>query len=146
MIVSLFADTNLLIYPLDPAEPAKQARAFDIVRRGVAGGQLVTSPQSLNECYQVVAVKRRLAVPAAARAFVASLFPTCRAGMTLETITLAWDVQAETRFGWWDSLLLSSAVLAGCTHFLSEDLSDGRDVRGMTLLNPFTNDVSSLLS
>ncbi|MCW5713494.1 MAG: PIN domain-containing protein [Bauldia sp.] len=146
MIASLFADTNLLIYTLDPADPVKQARAFAIVEQGVASGRLVTSPQSLNECYQVMAMKRRLAIPETARSFVASLFPTCRAEMNLETIALAWEIEAETRFGWWDSLLVASAVRHGCTHFLTEDLSDGRRVRGMTLLNPFTNDVSSLLS
>lgn len=146
MIASLFADTNLLIYTLDPADPAKQARAFAIVEQGVASGRLVTSPQSLNECYQVIGMKRRLAIPESARLFVTSLFPTCRAEMNLKTIALAWEIEAETRFGWWDSLLVASAVRHGCSHFLTEDLSDGRDVRGMTLLNPFTNDVSSLLS
>jgi predicted nucleic acid-binding protein len=66
--------------------------------------------------------------------------------MNIDTIALAFDLQAETRFGWWDCLLLASAIRHGCSHFLTEDLSDGRKVRSMTLLDPFKNDVASLLS
>lgn len=142
----LFADTNLLIYSLDPGEPGRQAKARLIIGSGMETGRLLTSPQVLNECYSVLTGRKKMMPPAEAQAFLRLLFPTCRAEMNLDTIAVAFEIEAETRFGWWDSLLLSSAIRAGCTHFLTEDLSDRRDVRGMTLLNPFTNDVSSLLS
>lgn len=141
----LFYDTNILIYGLDPRETWKRTTAADLTDRGIRSERLVTSPQSLNECYRVLA-RRQLVPSEAARRFVQSLFATCSAPLDTDSIAFAWALESETGFAWWDCLLLSSAVLAGCSHFLTEDLSDGRDVRGMTLVNPFQHDISSLLS
>ncbi len=142
----LFADTNLLIYSLDPRDPAKRVKAKTIIKDGASSGVLITSPQNLNECYRVLTGRKRIVPPDIAKAFVLSLFPTCRAELNLETIARAWEVEAENRFAWWDCLLLSSAVQAGCSYFLTEDLNDGQTVLGMTLLNPFTNDIRHILS
>jgi predicted nucleic acid-binding protein len=142
----LFADTNLLIYGVDPSDPGKRDIAVVLLRKAAAAGRLVTSPQSLNECYRVICQRRKLMPAAEARAFVASWFVTCDAEVTRESIRLAWDIEDGTGYSWWDCLLLSSAILAGCTHFLTEDLSDGHAIHGMTIVNPFTNDVASLLT
>ena len=37
----------------------------------------------------------------------------------------------------WDSLIVSAAVSAGCSVLYSEDLNDGQTVRGVTIRNPF---------
>lgn len=43
----------------------------------------------------------------------------------------------ETKPSFWDSLILSAAVSAGCSVLYSEDLNDGQTVRGVTIHNPF---------
>jgi len=117
-----------------------------LIKAGISTARLVTSPQALNECYRVLTDRRKLLAQLPARAFVASLLTTCRAPLTRQTILVAWEVQDATNFGWWDCLLLASAIQAGCTHFLTEDLSDGQTLRGLTIVNPFTTDISPLLN
>lgn len=142
----LFVDTNLLVYCLDPAVPEKRASASHLLRRGTELGVVVTSPQSLNECYRVLTHRRQLVPRETARAFVLALVPTCRAPLDLATIGLAWQIEEKTNYRWWDCLLLSAAILAGCSYFLSEDMTDGDDVEGLRILNPFTNNIRPLLS
>ena len=46
-------------------------------------------------------------------------------------------MQDETKYSWWDSLMLAAALQADCRLFVSEDLQDGRDLGGMRIANPF---------
>jgi predicted nucleic acid-binding protein len=53
----------------------------------------------------------------------------------------AWHIQDRYGFGWWDCTLLSSALLAGCDVFLSEDMQHEQKVAGLTVLSPFNLDL-----
>jgi predicted nucleic acid-binding protein len=134
---SLFVDTNILVYALDPTEPEKRRVVAELLRDVMLAGTLVLSPQSVNELYRVVTDRRSLLPRAQARRFVASFLPFCSAPLDGDTVRLAWNIQDEHGFGWWDSLLLSAAVRAGCGTFISEDMQDGRVIGGVTILNPF---------
>ena len=57
--------------------------------------------------------------------------------MNLETIAAARLLHFETRYSWWDCVLLASAMELGCRMFLSEDMKDGHRIRGLTIMNPF---------
>jgi predicted nucleic acid-binding protein len=57
-------------------------------------------------------------------------------------LPLAWEVQ-DAGFSWWDSLLVASALQAQCSHFFSEDMQHGREIFGMTILNPFEQSARS---
>jgi predicted nucleic acid-binding protein len=50
----------------------------------------------------------------------------------------AWTLQDRHRIGFWDSLLVASALEAGCTLFLSEDMNGGQKIETLTIINPFT--------
>ena len=138
MTARLFVDTNILIYALDPAEPAKRAMAADLLRRTMANHTLVLSPQNLNECYRVLIQRRRLIPEAAARSYLTCLMPWCIAPLDAQTTAKAWAVQDEAGLAWWDSLLAASALLAGCKLFISEDMRDGQLISGMRIVNPFS--------
>lgn len=56
-----FLDTNVLVYRFDDDEPAKQARAREILDTEGPRGSLVLSTQVLQEFY--VTVTRKLARP-----------------------------------------------------------------------------------
>ena len=135
--MNCFVDTNLLVYAMDRAEPAKQRQAADLLRRIISEHTLVLSPQSLNECYHVLAVRRRVAAAAEVRRFVWSLSDFCRAPYDFATTELAWVMADRYRFGWWDCILLASAALGGCEIFFSEDMQHRRRVGLMTILSPF---------
>ena len=132
-----FVDTNLLVYAIDRTVPAKQGLAADLLKRIVSEHTLVLSPQSLNECYHVVAIRRRMASVAEAQRFLWSLSDFCTAPYDFTTTQLAWAIGHRHRFGWWDCTLLASALLAKCDLFLSEDMQHERKIERMTILNPF---------
>jgi predicted nucleic acid-binding protein len=132
-----FVDTNLLVYAMDRTVPAKQGRAADLLKRIVSKHTLVLSPQSLNECYHVVAVRRRMASTAEAQRFIWSLSDFCTAPYDFMTTQLACAIGDRHGFGWWDCTLLASALLAGCDLFLSEDMQHEHKIERMTILDPF---------
>jgi predicted nucleic acid-binding protein len=141
MTARLFIDTNILIYALDPAEPAKRAMSADLLRRTIANHTLVVSPQNLNECYRVLIQRRRLVPEAAARSYLSCLMPWCIAPLDAQTTAKAWAVQDEAGLAWWDALLAASALMAGCKLFISEDMQDGQLISGMRIVNPFSTDL-----
>ena len=119
--MNCFADTNLLVYAMDPTASEKRALAKELLERIASRHTLVLSPQSLNECYRVVTEKRRLVERNGAQLYVAALHAFCTAPYDFDVTRLAWRIQDSRGFGWWDSMLLASASLARCEVFFSED-------------------------
>ena len=140
-----FADTNLLVYVADEGEPEKRPRVRDLLAQIIKRHILVLSPQSLNECYLVVAEKRGLMSRNDARRFVAAWRPHCTAPYDFNVTQQAWQIQDRHGFNWWDCMLLASASLAGCQLFLSEDMQHEQKVAGMTIVSPFKLDPNSVL-
>lgn len=66
-----FFDTNVLVYLFDTDSPTKQARAREIFAQQASAGQIVLSPQVLQEFY--VTVTRKLARPLSAEAALAAV-------------------------------------------------------------------------
>jgi predicted nucleic acid-binding protein len=62
------------------------------------------------------------------------------------TTAKAWEVQDEAGIGWWDALLVASALIAGCKIFLTEGMEGGVSVAGMRIANPFQPDFSKRLA
>jgi predicted nucleic acid-binding protein len=134
----LFVDTNILIYALDPADPAKRQVSADLLRQTIRSHTLTLSPQSLNECYRVLTQRRRLMPAEDARAYLRTLAPWAIAPLDAATTERAWAVQDEAGLGWWDSLMVAAALGAECRLFVSEDMHDGAAVDGMRIANPFS--------
>ncbi|HEX4043054.1 MAG TPA: PIN domain-containing protein [Xanthobacteraceae bacterium] len=135
--MNCFADTNLIVYTVDPNEPEKRQHSKDFLNRIINRHTLVLSPQSLNECYRVVTEKRGLMPRNEAQLFVFSLTGFCSAPYDFEVTRKAWQIQDRSDLGWWDCTLLASALLANCNVFLSEDMQHERAIETMIILNPF---------
>ena len=136
----VFVDTNILIYALDPAHPLKRQVSADLLRQTISNKSLTLSSQGLNECYRVLTQRRRLMPVEHARGYIRTLSPWAIAPLDAHVTERAFGVEDETGYGWWDSLMLASALLADCRLFVSEDLQDGRDVSGLRIANPFAPD------
>ena len=118
-------DTNVLIYLVDGRDPARQARAREVVGRAIRTGRCVLSVQSLGEFF-VVAVRKGLAAPALAQQVVDDLTTTFTiASPTAADARIAVTAAVAGRFAYWDALLLATLERAGCTTVLSEDIGDG---------------------
>jgi len=137
---SCFADTNLMVYVADPAEPTKRSRLRDFLTLIIRQHILVLSPQSLNECYRAVTERRDILSRSEARRFISAWRPYCTAPYDFEVTQQAWRVQDRHGLSWWDSMLLASAIGARCEIFLSEDMQHEMKVFGLTILDPFKID------
>ena len=138
MTADVFVDSTTLLYPLDRTDPAKQAICAAWLRTLRANDALTVSPQVLNESYWVVVRKPAFAW---ARPQVRTYLTDYATWVTapLNPATMAQAFQIEDHYGlrFWDGLMIASANAAGCSRFLSEDLSDGQRYGAVTVVNPF---------
>jgi predicted nucleic acid-binding protein len=136
-----FLDTNVLIYALDMADPAKQRVASQLVRDAMLTGRGIISTQVVQEFLH--AARRKFERPmtiAECRSHLQNVLgPLCAYFPSLSTYDRALQVSEETGYTLYDSLILAAAVESGCRTLLTEDLQHGRKVQGLTILNPFTD-------
>jgi predicted nucleic acid-binding protein len=127
-----FLDTNVLIYAFGEGDWRKP-RAEELV---VAGS--VISVQVLNEF--VAAARRKYRMPwrdvVGALEAINAVFPEPRA-LTFAVHSAAVDISATLGYHIYDSLIIASALDAGCDVLYSEDLHDGHVIGGLTIRNPF---------
>ena len=136
--MTVFVDSNVLIYSEDPANPRKQEMALAWlntlwVRRI---GRLST--QVLNEFY--VNVTRKISPPMPtgdARAKVRRYVDWNPWRIDAATVESAWAVEARYGLHYWDSLVVASAQHMGCDYLLSEDLAHEQRYGKVQVLNPF---------
>lgn len=131
-----FVDSNVFLYAAEEGDPQKSERSAQWLRHLQRTGSGVASLQVMNEITNVL-IKRGGMKPEAIFAIIDgySFFGT--AALNDETVAAARLLHFETGYSWWDCLLLASAVELQCTYFLSEDLQDDRQLRGLTIINPF---------
>jgi predicted nucleic acid-binding protein len=53
-------------------------------------------------------------------------------------ISAAFRIEDESRIGFWESLIVASAVKSGAIRILSEDMNAQQKISGIKIENPFT--------
>lgn len=139
MTEPIFVDTNVWVYAVDGADPAKRERALEAIAPA-PGRDLVVSTQVLTEFYAVVT--RKLAVPVSiedgeAMVRQLSILPVVAIDSSLVVSAIAGS--REWQISIWDALILRAAAVAGCRRLLSEDLADGTTYGSVVVENPFAN-------
>ncbi|CCI21521.1 conserved hypothetical protein [Microcystis aeruginosa PCC 9809] len=130
----VFIDTNVLIYGYSEDEPDKRQRAIDCVRSGEAW----ISTQVLNETINVLKRKFSLSYSQIRDAVqeVSKGFPIVF--VSVNTIEMALNLAERYQYSYFDSLILASALEAGCQILYSEDLQDGQRIENqLMIVNPF---------
>ncbi len=136
--MSVFVDTNVLVYARDASEPDKQQRAQTWMAALWESRAGRTSVQVLNEFYVTVTRKLNPAMPVAeARADVIDLGEWGPVVLTDALLHQAWAMEDRYGLSYWDSLIVAAAQVEGCRHLLTEDLQDGLNLDGVTVVNPF---------
>ena len=129
-----FLDTNILLYSIsrDPTETAKRDRAVALIDTG--GNAL--SVQVLQEFY--VQATRADALP---HDIAAGLIRTWLRFQVQETsvsiMTGALEIKAEHGLSYWDAAIVAAARALGCRELYSEDMTHGREIEGVKIINPF---------
>ncbi|MGA9356244.1 MAG: PIN domain-containing protein [Terriglobales bacterium] len=132
-----FVDTNVLIYAHDVDAKRKHETAKRILSELWSERDGVLSLQVLQEFY--VNVTRKISRPiskASARLVVNSYAVWCMETTPAE-IAAAFRIEDESRIGFWDALIVASALRCGATRILSEDMNAGQKLRGVRIENPF---------
>jgi predicted nucleic acid-binding protein len=134
-----FIDTNVLIYAHDVDAKRKHEAAKSVLIELWSEHTGVLSMQVLQEFY--VNVTRKISRPISkesARLVVSSYTIWC-VDTTPAEISTAFRIEDESRIGFWDALIVASALRSGATRILSEDLNAGQTIAGIHIQNPFVN-------
>lgn len=133
MPAKLFIDTNIVIYSLG-ANSAKTALSAPLFTH-----HPTISTQVLSETANVAL--KKLAMPLSETSkLLKMLEATCKVEIvTPATMQRALDIAGRYRFSWFDSLIVASALDAGCDTLYTEDLQHGQVIEDkLTVTNPFT--------
>lgn len=133
--MSVFLDSNVLLYALGSEAP-KRTRALALIAE-----RPTVSTQVVNECSHVLRRKAGWAPAEVARELpiLIGLMRVVDVGMP--HVREAWRIAERYGYGHFDSLIIASALAAGCQTLWTEDLQHGQIIDGaLTLRNPFTLD------
>ena len=135
-----FLDTNILIYLFDRTDEAKSRSATLLVERSLADGSGCISWQVAQESINVM-TRKLAATPEDAKRFLdAVLQPLWLVYPSVPLYRSALDVRSRFRFSLYDSLIVASALEAGCRTLFSEDMQDGQTIGKLTIRNPLNGD------
>lgn len=133
-----FVDTNILVY----AEDRDAGRKHEIARALIVhlwdDREGVLSVQVLQELYVTLTRKLKKPMSSAKAAEIVEQYLTWpvvenTGSLLLEAIAL----QQRARVSFWDALVVSAAIEAGCDRLYSEDLGAGQKLGAVTIVDPF---------
>lgn len=137
MNAKTFIDTNVLIYAHDVDAKAKHVAAKTILRELWLLRTGVLSPQVLQEFYVNVTKKIPHPLTKESARLVVSTYTIWCIETTSAEISNAFRIEDESRIGFWDALIVASALQSGASRILSEDMNAGQTIAGIPIENPF---------
>lgn len=130
--MALFLDSNVVLYALGDDE-RKRTIAFTLLSR-----QPTISTQVINECSHVLRRKQQLDPGEVARLLEDIIRLTQVVEVGLPQIRQAWEIAGKYRYGHYDSLIVATALSAGCSVLYTEDMQHGQQFDGrLALVDPF---------
>lgn len=131
--VKSFFDTSVLLYLLS-AETEKADRAEQLLEQSGA-----ISVQVLNE-FTAVAIRKLKLSYAEVREVLGTVRTICVThALTVEHHEKGTEIAERYGFSFYDSVIVASALLAGCKTLYSEDLQHQQIIdKQLTVLNPFS--------
>jgi len=141
MSAKFFLDTNIVVYSFDADSPQKKRRAQELVEQALRTHEGVVSTQVVQEFLNVATSKftAPLTFSDAQQYLHDVLAPLCTVFPSIDLFQQALVLQQETKYSFYDSLIIGGALQAGCEILYSEDLQHGQQIRGLRILNPFTS-------
>ena len=137
-----FIDTNIWVYALLEArnDGEKQQAALELLRNLPTSVSILVSIQVINEFHWTLTRKYRLAddvvLDKATNGIVAMTSTVLP--LELDTYLEASNIRQRYNLSFWDSLIVASALQAGCKTLYTEDLNHGMIVDNkLHIVNPF---------
>lgn len=134
--MTVFFDSNVLVYRVDYKEPGKRDIASRLIDESLGRDEAMISTQSLQEFYN--AATRRIGLPAREAKLVAEYYGSAHViQVTPGLIFSAMDRHGVGGFSFWDALIVEAALAGGARVLYSEDMQDGMRVGDLVIRNPF---------
>lgn len=134
--MTVFFDSNILLYAEDDSAPAKRDVAQALLREALRTGTGVLSTQVLQEYF--VNATRKLGVSPALAQERTRLYRRMDVVIVRpELIDAAIDLHRLEPVSFWDALILRAAADARCSVLYTEDLQHGRVFDGVRVVDPF---------
>ena len=132
-----FLDSNIFVYMADRTSSNHQ-RSREVVA-GALTERSIISFQVVQEVLNVLI--RRFAWPvdvADIRVMLRDVLePLWQVMPSPALYERTLDIQSRYRYAFFDSLIIASALSAGCTRLLTEDMQHGQQIDGLRIENPF---------
>jgi predicted nucleic acid-binding protein len=135
-----FLDTNIFVYGLLSSEPLKKQRALQLIETALGSHQGCISYQVMQEFANVSTRKfaQRFTAEQCSQFIDAAMQPLNRVASSAELLHSALQLQSQTAYGFYDSLVIASALQAGCDTLYTEDLQHHQLINGsLRVVNPF---------
>jgi predicted nucleic acid-binding protein len=138
-----FIDTNVFVYSFDAGDKTRREKAHSVILHALGSQRGIISSQVVQE-FLIVAL-RRFAKPMTVfeglEYLRAVLMPLCRHYPHPGFYDRALLIRQESGSSFYDSLVLAAAIETRCAALLSEDMQTGRTIQGLTIIDPFIEDV-----
>ncbi len=137
-----FLDSNVLLYLFDERSHRKFGVAEKLVDKALRTGNAVISFQVVQETLNVATKKLEVPLSSgeASRFLETTLLPLWKVNPSRELYRRSLEIQSRYQFGFYDSLIVSAALEAGCGTLYTEDLQHGQIVERLKIINPFLMD------
>jgi len=124
-----FIDTNVLVYAHASDEPFKQSRALSLL--GLLHAQVLQE-------FCNVALKKLSMNTLQVQAQLHFLKQLDVVMLTPDLMNQALDLHQQHRLSFYDAMIVSAAHASHCSTLYSEDFNPGEVLRGVKLVNPFS--------
>jgi predicted nucleic acid-binding protein len=141
-VSGVLIDSNIFIYALDPADPAKHDRALRLIEDVTQRGDLVLSVQVLNEVsWTLLRQGARFGIgPETIREIIGEIILSARVvSLTPDLTLLALTSTIRHGLSFWDGLIWAAAHRYRLETIYTEDFQHNRQVEGVRFVNPFVS-------
>ena len=132
--MSVFFDTNILVYCTDTTAPEKQAIARALVSQASASGDAMVSTQVLIELFNVL-TRKQLMPSTHAKMLVTAYTGWAVVPSDVSLVTAAIEKSIQHQLSIWDSMVIEAALRGGAQTLLTEDMSHGQRFGSLTVVN-----------
>jgi predicted nucleic acid-binding protein len=133
----IFLDTNILLYSISTArgERGKRERSLELLDQA----EVALSVQVLQEFYvQATRPTRTDRLPHDIAAGLITAWTRFRIQPNNpQILASALQIKGAHGFSYWDSAIIAAAQALGCAELYTEDMQHGRQIGGVTIVDPF---------
>jgi len=134
---SYFLDTNIFVYSFENSPKGKVAK--ELIANGLVSQKAKISYQVVQEFINVST--RKFQEPLTKidlRAYVTDVLqPLWVVYSSAQLVKSALDITERWKFGFYDALIIASALEASCPVLFSADLQHGQKIYELEIINPF---------